>query len=291
MSSRNKTQVTAHREHKVVLQDDDETDRGAPQGQRDWLPKMGELVEEGEWINKSVLSASLGPAQSFKRVDVGSSVSTFFSLLFSSLLLLLLSLSSFHMADSTSSSPSCPIQMASLPLRTHTPACTHTAHPSGCILLTGGLCAVALWGLCHPPRFSPPSPDVGIINEAKSRFCPPGSRQPGPNICRGSRSAAAAFWLHWCRRREKTRGCGARPSLLSTGWLGNGESKILRHVWEAAKFSTPPRNKAITSAPMAERSSLREARHSSKSLRAADRNGGSPVQRGLRSPSEADSLY
>lgn len=65
----------------------------------------GELVEEGEWINKSVLSASLGPAQRFKWVDVGSSISTFFSLLFSSLLFLLLSFFAFHMADSTSSPP------------------------------------------------------------------------------------------------------------------------------------------------------------------------------------------
>lgn len=39
-------------------------------GNRDWLQKMGELVGEGEWINKIVLSASLGPVWSIKWVDV-----------------------------------------------------------------------------------------------------------------------------------------------------------------------------------------------------------------------------
>lgn len=98
----NEQYFIAHHTHKVILQDDDERDLGALQGQRETDCKRwggGGLVEEGEWINKSVPSASLGPAQSFKWVDVGSGVSTFFSLLFSSLLFLLLSFSAIRMAD------------------------------------------------------------------------------------------------------------------------------------------------------------------------------------------------
>lgn len=112
----------------------------------------------------------------------------------------------------------------------HAPVRAHSLRtPPAASYLRVDYCAIALWGLCHSPRLAPPSPDVGIIMRWNPGFAHPGSRQPGPNICRGSRSAAAAFWLHRCRRREKTRGCGARPSLL-------------RQVdWEMVKEDPPTR--------------------------------------------------
>lgn len=103
----------------------------------------GGLVEEGEWINKSVPSASLGPAQSFKWVDVGSGVSTFSSLLFSSLLFLLLLFSAVRMADPTPR-PASSTNMASLSLfRAQTPAraCPAALEPR---LIYGSI-------MCPPP--------------------------------------------------------------------------------------------------------------------------------------------
>lgn len=75
---------------------------------REWLQKTGELVGEGEWINKTVLSASLEAAGSIKWVDVGRWVSPFSpcsSPFFSFRPFLLLSFSSFHMADSPFTPP------------------------------------------------------------------------------------------------------------------------------------------------------------------------------------------
>lgn len=191
---------------------------------RDWLRKMGELVEEGEWINKSVLSASLGPAQSFKRVDVGSSVSTFFSLLFSSLLFLLLSFSAVHMADSTSASP--PSKMASLQ---HTNACSRTLrNPQAASYLRfdyvrspcGAIAVFLVFASC---------PDVGIIIRWNPGLPTRVTTTWSEHLCRGSRNAAAAFWLRWCGRRQKNRAWGARRSSLER-LTAKSWKKIHRHV-------------------------------------------------------------
>lgn len=187
---------------------------------------MGELVEEGEWINKSVLSASLGPAQSFKRVDVGSSVSTFFSLLFSSLLFLLLSFSAVHMADSTSASP---LSRRNGLSPAHKCFCSRTPrNPQAAsylrfdyVRLPCGVIAVFLvFASC---------PDVGIIIRWNPGLPTRVTTTWSEHLCRGSRNAAAAFWLRWRGRRQKNRAWGARRGSLER-LTAKSRKKIHRHV-------------------------------------------------------------
>lgn len=100
---------------------------------RDWLQKTAEIVEEGEWINKTVLSASPGPAGSIKWVDVGRWVTPFLllPLFYSPFVFLSHPYGRFHFFPSPYPAPHS-IEMASLP-HTHTYiqtyACLHK-HPT-----------------------------------------------------------------------------------------------------------------------------------------------------------------
>lgn len=132
----------------------EETDHGASQTEqhkgnkdRDWLQKTRELVGKGEWINKTVLSASPRPAGSFKWVDVDRWVSPFFPS----------SSPPFHFSLCLSLSSIWQIPPLPLPLPcytlywnglspTHkpTPACTSIPHPLSNVLFTVRLRPTAL---------------------------------------------------------------------------------------------------------------------------------------------------
>lgn len=218
---------------------------------RDWVQKMGELVEEGEWINKSVLSASLGPAQRFKWVDVGSTISTFFSLLFSSLLFLLLSFFAFHMADSTSSPPPAPPRATEMARLQHMNACSRASRIPRAVSY--------FWFDCvRPPRgvnavlllfFS--CSDVCVI----MRWNP------------GLPTRVMTIWIRTSAPRQRGRCCNILTALVSQ----EGKQlrlactlkrvkqltvkpwkKVLWHMQEAAESNPPQQNKIIKCTQMIE---------------------------------------
>lgn len=163
--------------------------------ERDWRRKMGELDGEGEWINKTVLSASPGPAGSIKWVDMGRWVSPFSP---SSLPFLPLSSSPTHMADSTSSPPPAllrtPYWNGLSPTHKPTLACTSIPRPLSHVLFTVRLRPTALQD--ERPLPPPLCPDVVQIIRGKPVFfvCV---------ITTSRKKAVGASSQRWCQRRRE----------------------------------------------------------------------------------------
>lgn len=130
--------------------------------------------------------------------------------------------------------PPRPIEMASL-LHTNASLCAlGIPHAASYLWLgyvrppCGVIAALLIFASC---------PDVALIIRWNPGLPTRVATTWSEHLRSGSRNAAAAFWLHWYRRKEKNRAWGARRSSFERLTAKSGK-EILRRVEEAAKFST-----------------------------------------------------